>query len=133
MTLTAAILKSSGFRISAQVSDEQVLKAQGEAVACYVSKVIQPVNDNDADTLAAIKQLTFIILSRRDTIVTRSGGKDKTSPSLSVDAGIRQVDLDEADRLLRVLQGKTGGIAGLPSKLVDDIAHIYFRTEFIAL
>ena len=133
LTLTSVALKSDGYRVSAQVSDEQVAKAQREAVTCYVSRVITPIDDTDADVVAAIKQLTFVILAKRDTIVTRAGGKDKSSPTSSVDAQLRQVDIEEADRLLRVLQGKPNGIPGTTSKLVEDIAHIYFRTEYINL
>lgn len=133
MEISVATLRQNGLRISGQVSDEQVNKAAREAIDCYVSKVLQIYVENDVDVWHATMQLVFIILARRDTIVTRAGAKDKSSPSLSVDASVRQVDLEEADRLLRKLQTKPAGIQGLPSKLVDDIAHIYYRNEFISL
>jgi hypothetical protein len=51
------------------------------------------------------------------------------SPSLSEAGYPTQSDMENADRLLRKVQTA----AGLPSKLVDDIAGIYYRTQFVGL
>lgn len=133
MDVSIAAMRQNGFRISGQVSEEQFNLAFRDAMECYVGKVMSVYDSDDIDVWNATMQLVFVILARRDTIVTRAGAKDKSSPSLSVDASVRQVDLEEADRLLRKLQTKPAGIQGFPSKLVDDIAHIYYRNEFISL
>lgn len=131
--MDAATLKEAGYRVSAQVSDEEVAKAAADVEAAYV----RPILDFDRPTAvvqAAIMQLTYILLLRRHAVATRSGGKVKLSPSLSETAGPTQQDLEEADRRLRAIQtSTTDATQGLPSKLVDDIAGIYYRNTFLGI
>lgn len=131
--MDAATLKEAGYRVSAQVSDEEVAKAAADVEAAYV----RPILDFDRPTAvvqAAIMQLTYILLLRRHAVATRSGGKVKLSPSLSETAGPTQQDLEEADRRLRAIQtSTTDATQGLPSKLVDDIAGLYYRNTFLGL
>ncbi len=131
--MDAATLKEAGYRVSAQVSDEEVAKAAADVEAAY----ILPILDFDRPTAvvqAAIMQLTYILLLRRHAVATRSGGKVKLSPSLSETAGPTQQDLEEADRRLRAIQASTtDATQGIPSKLVDDIAGLYFRKTFLGL
>ena len=130
--MDAATLKEAGYRVSAQVSDE-VAKAAADVEAAYV----RPILDFDRPTAvvqAAIMQLTYILLLRRHAVATRSGGKVKLSPSLSETAGPTQQDLEEADRRLRAIQtSTTDATQGLPSKLVDDIAGLYYRNTFLGI
>lgn len=134
---TANTLKAAGFRISAQVKDEQVAKAANEVLDAYIRKVAnigEDVHQFSGPVVdAALKQLTWILLCRRDTVVTRAGAKDKLAPSLSDNATVRQCDLEEADIQLRNVQALPEGIAGNIPQLVDDIAHIYYRNEFLGL
>lgn len=131
--MDAATLKEAGYRVSAQVSDEEVAKAAADVEAAYV----RPILDFDRPTAvvqAAIMQLTYILLLRRHAVATRSGGKVKLSPSLSETAGPTQQDLEEADRRLRAIQtSTTEATQGLPSKLVDDIAGLYYRNTFLGI
>lgn len=131
--MDAATLKEAGYRVSAQVSDEEVAKAAADVEAAYV----RPILDFDRPTAvvqAAIMQLTYILLLRRHAVATRSGGKVKLSPSLSETAGPTQQDLEEADRRLRAIQtSTTDATQGLPSKLVDDIAGLYYRNTFLGI
>lgn len=131
--MDTATLKEAGYRVSAQVSDEEVAKAAADVEAAYV----RPILDFDRPTAvvqAAIMQLTYILLLRRHAVATRSGGKVKLSPSLSETAGPTQQDLEEADRRLRAIQtSTTDATQGLPSKLVDDIAGLYYRNTFLGI
>lgn len=131
--MDTATMKDAGYRVSAQVSDEEVVQAAADVEAAY----IRPILDFDRPTAvvqAAIMQLTYILLLRRHAVATRSGGKVKLSPSLSDTAGPTQQDLEEADRRLRAIQASTtDATQGIPSKLVDDIAGLYFRKTFLGL
>lgn len=136
--MKAIDLYNAGYRTSLQLSDEEVDKAWREAIAAYVGKVSVVAYNNavPAPTQAqndAAMQLAFILLLQRHAVATRSGGKTKQSPSLSENTGPSESDVRNADRLLRIAQAGNGGIAGEPSKLVDDIAHIYYRNVYMSL
>lgn len=122
MTITANDMRQAGFRVSLQVSEAEVQRAIDDVLGAYLSKVCV-VDDSDPDQMECAMQLATILLIRRNTVATRAGGKVKNTPQLSETADIRQTDLDNADRLIRKVQTVTG----VPSKLVDDIAGVYFR------
>lgn len=128
MTITTNDMKAAGFRVSLQVSEAELQRAVDDVLGAYLERVCV-VDDSDSDQKAAAMQLAFILLVRRNTVATRAGGKVKQTPQLSETADIRQTDLDSADRLIRKVQT----IAGEPSKLVDDIAGVYYRKTFIGL
>lgn len=135
MAMTANVLKAAGYRISAQVKDEQVDKAYNEVWAAYIEPLvaITPGAPHPQVVGQAAQQLCWILLCRRDTVVTRAGARDKLAPSLSEDANVRQADLEEADRRLRLLQTLNNATQGNISQIVNDIAHIYYRNEFLGL
>ena len=127
--MTAEDYKSAGLRLSAQVSQAEIDRAEADVTGAYVAKVAPEYDATDADVKAAVMQLAFILLLIRTSVVTRAGGKVKESPSLSTAGYPTQSDKDNADRLIRKVQTVTG----LPSKLVDDICGIYYRNQFIGL
>lgn len=136
MTMTASAMRNAAFRVSLQVSDAEVERAMSEAIKYYIQPLtgltdaeVSDLSDTDTAIVHAAMHVAYILLLRRIPVATRSGGKAKDTPQLSTTAGPTQSDLDDADRLLRYIQT----VAGLPSKLVDDIAGIYFRTTFVAL
>lgn len=135
MAMTANVLKGAGYRISAQVKDEQVDKAYNEVWAAYITPLvaITPGAPHPQIVSEAANQLCWILLARRDAVVTRAGAKDKLAPSLSENVNVRQADLEEADRRLRLLQNLNNATQGNISQIVNDIAHIYYRTEFLGL
>ena len=108
--MTAQEYIAKGFRISGQVLQQEIDRAEREVKE-------------------AVMQLAVILLLQRHAVATRSGGKNKQSPNLSTDGWPNQGDVENADRLLRKVQTEKG----LTSKLVDDIAGIYFRTQFVSL
>ena len=127
--MTAAEYIAKGFRVSGQVLQAEIDRAEREVVAAYIAKVAPAYSLTDADVKEAVMQLAVILLLQRHAVATRSGGKNKQSPNLSSDGWPNQGDVENADRLLRKVQTEKG----LTSKLVDDIAGIYFRTQFVSL
>lgn len=127
MTVQEYIAK--GFRISGQVLQTEIDRAEREVKEAYIAKVAPAYSLTDADVKEAVMQLAVILLLQRHAVATRSGGKNKQSPNLSTDGWPNQGDVDNADRMLRKVQT----VSGLTSKLVDDIAGIYFRTQFVSL
>lgn len=127
--MTAQEYIAKGFRISGQVLQAEIDRAEREVVEAYIAKVAPAYSLTDADVKEAVMQLAVILLLQRHAVATRSGGKNKQSPNLSSDGWPNQGDVENADRLLRKVQTENG----LTSKLVDDIAGIYFRTQFVSL
>lgn len=127
--MTAAEYIAKGFRVSGQVLQAEIDRAEREVVEAYIAKVAPAYSLTDADVKEAVMQLAVILLLQRHAVATRSGGKNKQSPNLSSDGWPNQGDVENADRLLRKVQTEKG----ITSKLVDDIAGIYFRTQFVSL
>ena len=127
--MTAAEYIAKGFRVSGQVLQAEIDRAEREVVEAYIAKVAPAYSLTDADTKEAVMQLAVILLLQRHAVATRSGGKNKQSPNLSTDGWPNQGDVENADRLLRKVQTEKG----ITSKLVDDIAGIYYRTQFVSL
>ena len=138
--ITAQQFIDNGFRVSEQIRQSELDRAAMDAFMCYVGKVSRiTVTPNDQilhtpEQGEAAMQIAYILLLQRSAVATRAGGKLKLSPSLS-DAGYpSQQDYSNADRLLRKLQ-EVGPmpVAGDVSKLVDDIAGIYYRNVNLSL
>lgn len=127
--MTAQEYIAKGFRVSGQVLQAEIDRAEREVVAAYIAKVAPAYSLTDADVKEAVMQLAVILLLQRHAVATRSGGKNKQSPNLSSEGWPNQGDVENADRLLRKVQTEKG----ITSKLVDDIAGIYFRTQFFSL
>ena len=127
--MTAQEYIAKGFRISGQVLQTEIDRAEREVKEAYIAKVAPDYTDTDTAVKEAVMQLAVILLLQRHAVATRSGGKNKQSPNLSSDGWPNQGDVENADRLLRKVQTEKG----LTSKLVDDIAGIYFRTQFVSL
>lgn len=121
--------KAAGYSVSGLVSQQAIDRAEKEVTEAYIAKVAPSFDSTDADVKAAVMQLAVILLLNRHAVATRSGGKTKESPQLSQNAYASQGDVENADRLLRKVQT----VDGFPSKLVDDIACIYYRNVFLGL
>lgn len=127
--MTAQEYIAKGFRVSGQVLQTEIDRAEQDVKEAYIAKVAPTYSATDADVKAAVMQLAVILLTNRHAVATRSGGKTKDTPQLSQNAYASQGDVENADRLLRKVQTEKG----ITSKLVDDIAGIYFRTQFVSL
>lgn len=127
--MTPIDYQNAGFRVSQQVMQSEIDRAEADVTEAYIAKVNPAASSSNADVKAAVMQLAVILLTNRHAVATRSGGKTKDTPQLSQNAYASQCDVDNADRLLRKVQT----VDGLPSKLVDDIAGIYYRNVFVGL
>lgn len=127
--MTPTEYQAAGYRVSMQVMQSEIDRAEQDVKDAYIAKVAPTYSATDADVKAAVMQLAVILLTNRHAVATRSGGKTKDTPQLSQNAYASQGDAENADRLLRKVQT----VDGLPSKLVDDIAGIYYRNVFMGL
>lgn len=126
--MKASDLKAAGYRVGTLISDDDVTRMQQAVDACYISKVLPNFSATDTDVKAAEMALIFIALTVANVYATRAGGKLKLSPNLSERGFASQADYENADRLLRVLQGKQGAVQGRLDGIVDDGLHIYMRS-----
>lgn len=126
--MTAADLRAAGYRVGSTIDNADVTRMKNVVDAAYIKRVWTGAVDTDADVKAAQMSLIFIALVGDNTYATRAGGKLKLSPSLSERGYVSQTDVDEADRLLKVLQGKEGATQGQLDRIVDDVLHLYMRT-----
>ena len=126
--MKASDLKAAGYRVGTLISDDDVTRMQQAVDACYISKVWPNFSDTDTDVKAAEMALIFVALTVANVYATRAGGKLKLSPNLSERGFASQADYENADRLLRVLQGKQGAVQGRLDGIVDDGLHIYMRS-----
>lgn len=131
--MTIEDLKNAGYRVSLHDDPNEVAAAVADARSCYADRLVAGLDTTDSDYAAAVMAVTYILLCRRRTVATRAGGKSKLTPMQSDTADVTQVDIEKADRLLRVLQTKPTGIPGLPSQLCEDIACIYYRNAIVGL
>lgn len=127
--MNAEDYKKAGFRISLQISQQEIERAETDVIAAYIEKVARRYDSRRPEMVAAVMQLAFILLLQRHAVATRAGGKTKTTPNQSENAEPSQTDIDNADRLLRKIQNVDGNI----SELVDDILEIYYRNKYFAL
>ncbi len=130
--MTASDLTDNGYKVSWILAQEEIDRAEITAKSAYVDKVCSATAWaalSDAVKTSVLCPLVFIALCRRRAFATRSGGKVKNSPSLSVDGYYNEDDVNEADRLLRSIMT----VEGEPSKLVDDVFGIYYRTYYMAM
>ena len=126
--MKASDLKAAGYRVGTLISDDDVTRMQQDVDACYISKVWPNFSATDTDVKAAEMALIFIALTVANVYATRAGGKLKLSPNLSERGFASQADYENADRLLRVLQGKQGAVQGRLDGIVDYGLHIYMRS-----
>lgn len=127
--MTAQEYRTAGYRVSLQVSQQEITRAENDVTSAYVAAVNPQFSANDTKVKSAVMQLAFILLCQRSTVDTRSGGKVKTSPSLSETGYPSQSDFENADRLLSAV-----AVTGCRvSEAVDDICGIYYRKKFIGL
>lgn len=126
--MDAAEYKAMGYRVSLQVSQPEIDRAERDVIAAYVSKVTT-YDSADGTHKEAVMQLASILLLRRSAVATRSGGKVKQSPAESSAGYPEQCDIDNADRLLREINT----VGSMVSQLVDDICGIYYRQTFVGL
>ena len=133
--MEASEYRNKGYRLSLQVSQGEIDRAEADVKAAYLDRIYADYVTPSELLKSALMQLAFILLLQRSAVASRSGGKVKTSPD-SVAGYPSQDDMDNADRLLRLIQEtyySGGAVQGHPSRIVDDICGIYYRNTFVGL
>ena len=127
--MNATQLNAAGYRVGTLVDGELINRLDGIVRDCYIVPIIGTIQQDDAEAESAAQQLVVIALGLQNTIVTRAGAKVKLSPSLSDRAyNVTQTDYENANRLLKKLQARSGATQGRLDGIVDDVLHIYFRS-----
>lgn len=127
--MNATQLNAAGYRVGTLVDGELINRLDGIVRESYIVPIIGTIQQDDTDAESAAQQLVVIALGLQNTIVTRAGAKVKLSPSLSDRAyNVTQTDYENAHRLLKKLQARTGATQGRLDGIVDDVLHIYFRS-----
>lgn len=119
-------MRSAGYRLSSVISADEMAKAVGDVEASYIAKMNPNYSPTSGEVIRATMALTFILLCQRATIVTRAGAKTKNTPTQSESARYTETDVRLADELLQAVNVNVKQ----PSKVVDDICGIYFRSFF---
>lgn len=120
--------REAGYRVSLQVSQAEIDRAEREVTEAYIAKVAPSFDAENTTIKACVMSLASILLIQRHAVATRAGGKVKQSPTMSDNAEPTQGDLDNADCLLRAVS-----VVKFPSRVVDDICGLYYRRKFLGL
>ena len=121
---TETVLEIGADRAGRRRAERKALCLTEHAIEVFLPAHVAGI----ADVQAAEMALIFIALTVANVYATRAGGKLKLSPNLSERGFASQADYENADRLLRVLQGKQGAVQGRLDGIVDDGLHIYMRS-----
>lgn len=120
--------RNAGYRVSLQVTQAEIDRAEREVTEAYIAKVAPSFDAETTTVKACVMSLASILLLQRHAVATRAGGKVKQSPSMSDNAEPTQGDFDNADRLLLAVSD-----VKFPSRVVDDICGLYYRRKFLGL
>lgn len=131
--MTKEWYQTNGYKLGLNFDQAQIDRAERDVVDAYVSRILPGADpDHDADVARCIADLAFLLLSRRNTFVTRSGAKEKTgvnSYTVSPEASLSEM-ASTCKLQLEKLAAKEGAVSGAK---VRDICHIYFTSNFFHL
>lgn len=121
-----------GYKLSAQIEESEIARAERDVTAAYVSPIIGEATIPVEVREAAVGNLAFLLLLQRSVFATRSGAKVKTGYN-SADASawdILQQEAASCHLQLETLRRQEGANADAE---VTDICKIYFKTNFLNL
>lgn len=128
--MTPADYKDAGFRMSLQMSQKIISRAETEVISSYITPIAPQLASTDSLYKRATMTLAFALMVKRNVFATRAGAKMKQSPENSSDPEIwyntETVNMD-CDAVLRELRALEGSVKD--AKIVDVIG-IYFKTNF---
>lgn len=128
--MTKEWYQENGYKLGSNFDQAQIDRAEGDVVAAYVSRILPEADtEHDADVQKAVADLTFLLLTRRNTFITRSGAKEKTGAnSISASAEATLGELAGTCKLrLETLRGKQGAVKGAK---VRDICKVFFKSNY---
>lgn len=121
-----------GYRVSNQIDQKQVTRANTEVLAAYVMPILGQGDEQHQEVIDATVALTFLRLLQTSAYVTRAGAKEKTTPqSYTVDRWQLLSEMAEVCAM-RIAQLRRSQWAEHPNAEVTDICGIYFRTQYFS-
>ena len=128
--MTASDYQSAGYKMSLQVSQEIINKAEATAMNAYVLPIFPNATTQDTDVKAAVMEIAFLLMCQQNVFVTRAGAKTKNTPINSetpYSDKVSQEQVLECGRLLEVLKAKSGAVK---EPKINDVAKIFFKTNY---
>lgn len=135
--MTPTDYRANGYRVSMQTEQTIIDRHERNAMDAYVLPILPnatltpPEGETiDPDVKNAVMAIAHILMMYDNVAVTRAGAKTKNTPVNSNDAPSETIATEyitECDMLIKKLRSKEGAVAGAK---VDDIAKLYFVTNF---
>lgn len=130
--MTKQEYQEAGFRLSLQVEQADIDRAEREVTEAYCKPLAPELNTTSVAYRNAVMNLAFLWLLQHSLFGTRSGAKGVqiTSASTPTSADVLRECAWDCHSALQVLRH----IADTPEKIrVQDICRIYFSTNFFAM
>jgi hypothetical protein len=121
-----------GYKLSAQIEESEIARAEADVTAAYVTPIVGTVKVPDDIVQKAVGNLAFLLLLQRSIFATRAGAKVASGyNSQSASAwDVLQQEAAACHLALETLRKQPGANAEAE---VCDICKIYFKTNFISL
>lgn len=121
----------AGYRLSLQVEQTQIDRAESEVIAAYCARIAPTMSVSDEAYKSAVMTLAFLWLLQHSAFATRAGAKTTriTSAAVSPDYEVMRqsaMDCHAALMALRSAAGDTGAE-------VLDICRVYMVTNFFGV
>lgn len=130
--MTKQEYQDAGFRLSLQVEQVDIDRAEREVIEAYCKPLAPELNTTSAEYRTAVMNLAFLWLLQHSLFGTRSGAKGVqiTSATTPTNADILRECACDCHSALQVLKS----LANTPDNVrVTDICRIYFSTNFFAM
>lgn len=130
--MTKQEYQEAGFRLSLQLEQVDIDRAEREVTEAYCKPLAPELNTTAASYRTAVMNLAFLWLLQHSLFGTRSGAKGVqiTSASTPTSADVLRECAWDCHYALQVLRH----VANTPENVrVQDICRIYFSTNFFAM
>lgn len=131
-TMTKQWYLEQGYKLSAQIEEAEIARAEADVKAAYVAPIVGTANVPAEMVQRAVGNLAFLLLLQRSIFATRAGAKVAAGyNSQSASAwDVLQQEASACHLALETLRKQPGANAEAE---VCDICKIYFKTNFISL
>lgn len=128
--MTKEWYQQNGYKLGLNFDQAQIDRAEQDVMSAYVLRILPGADPSqDQDVARTVADLAFLLLSRRNTFVTRSGAKEKTgvnSYSVSAEASLSEM-ASTCKLRLEELGKKPGAVSDAK---VRDICKIRFTSNY---
>lgn len=127
--LTVVSLKAHGFNVSQQLDQSKVDRAEEEIKANYFTPLFSGAIDYTVEPYyTALASLVFLLLVKRNVIVTRTGTEKKANEFAN---SVYESELSEAIQSAAASYKSVRALRTIADGRPTDICGIYFKTNFI--